>query len=74
VSVNVLSTDIFAPIEKICSVVHVDVGTCHPSMYGIPVLSSHSVHTHISISDRDGANSTLMKAVYRDGKMLGYSW
>ena len=28
----------------------------------------------LSISDRDGGNSTLMKAVYRDGKSLGSSW
>ena len=46
-SVNVLFNDILALIEKVPSVVHVDVGTCHPSMYEIPVLSSHSEHAHI---------------------------
>jgi hypothetical protein len=47
VSVNVLFNDILPPIEKAPSIVHVDVGTCHPSVCEILVVSSHSVHTHI---------------------------
>jgi len=27
-----------------------------------------------SISDKDGGNTTLIKAVYRDGKSLGSGW
>ena len=34
-------------IEMVSSVDVVDVGTCHPSVCEIAVLSSHSVHAHI---------------------------
>jgi hypothetical protein len=47
VSVNLLFNDILPPTEKVPSIVHVDVGICHPSMCVILVLSSHSVHAHI---------------------------
>ena len=47
VSVNVLFNDILPPIEQVPSIVHVDVGTCHPSVCEILVLSSYSVHAHI---------------------------
>jgi len=47
VSVNVLFNVVPPPIDKVCSIADVDAGTCHPSVYEIPVLSSHLVHTHI---------------------------
>jgi hypothetical protein len=47
VSLNVLFNDILPPIETIPSVVHLDVGTCNPSVCEILVLSSPSVHAHI---------------------------
>ena len=44
---NVLFNGILPPIKKVPSIVDVDVGTCHPSVWEILVLSSHSVHAHI---------------------------
>ena len=47
VSDSVLFNDILPQIEKVLSIVHVDVGTCHPSMCEIPVVSSCLLHAHI---------------------------
>ena len=44
---NVLFNDFLPLIEKVLSIVHVDVGTCHPSVCEILVFSSYSVHAHI---------------------------
>ena len=48
-SVKVLLNGILPLIENIPSIVHVDVGTCHPSVTVcvILVLLSYSVHAHI---------------------------
>ena len=49
VSDSVLFKDILPQIEKVLSIVHVDVGTCHLSVTVcvILVLLSYSVHAHI---------------------------
>ena len=47
VSANVLFNDVLPPIEKVPSIVDVDVGTCHASVREIPVLLSLSVHAHV---------------------------
>ena len=48
-SVKVLFNGSLPPIENIPSIVHVDIGTCHPSvtLCEILVLLSYSVHAHI---------------------------
>ena len=60
------------------SVANAHVGTCHPFLWEIPVLTWFwwlvQCILIFSISDRARANGTLVKTVYSDGKPLGSSW
>ena len=47
VSVNVQFKVVLPQVEKVPSIVHVDVGTCHPSVCEIPVVSIRSALAHI---------------------------
>ena len=52
------------------SFVDAHVGTRHSCMWAILVFKISSVHLIFSILDWDGGNSSLMRVVYSDGRLL----